>query len=579
MRLEQSSISRRNAPRAAQNGLVPGLLSRAAWRAGILTAAGIFALSSEAHATSWWWPENDDAVYIPAQPAPKRYQRKQPRLDTRQQKLLEKPTAKPRGPLVISISIDQQKLRVYDANGFFAETPVSTGMRGHSTPMGVFSVIQKNKWHRSNIYSGAPMPYMQRITWSGIALHAGAIPGYPASHGCIRMPNSFAIKMWGWTRMGARVIVTPGDITPTNFTHALLATRRTAPLDAPMASDPQKPSTSSKSDKAAAAEPAGAPAAGLHPELRAGILLDDPRPVKTADASAADRSAVLVMSDSRAQTTAATEPAPALGPANAEAHAEVMADTNASDDAAEQTAAVAKDGASESRPGAVDPATTASVAPPAQKPASGSNPQASEKASPSNAEAPSVQSADKVDGGPDATSQSSDVSKDLNKDQSRPGDAATTPAAELPAAKRGGGQIAVFVSGKDQKLYVRQNMTPLFDVPVEIAAGERPLGTHVFTAELAKDDGIRWTVVSLPASRRANESNSRHSKKALPTPVKASLETDGPAAALDRLTIPPEAMARITEAITTGASLIVSDQGITASGETGRGTDFIISHR
>ena len=122
--------------------------------------------------------------------------------------------AKPQGPLIIAVSIEQQKVRVYDANGLFAESPVSTGMKGHSTPMGVFSVIQKNKMHRSNIYSGAPMPYMQRITWSGIALHAGVLPGYPASHGCIRMPMAFAVKMWNWTRMGARVVITPGAITP-----------------------------------------------------------------------------------------------------------------------------------------------------------------------------------------------------------------------------------------------------------------------------------------------------------------------------------------------------------------------------
>ena len=78
-------------------------------------------------------------------------------------------------------------------------------MKGHPTPMGVFSVIQKHKMHHSNIYSGAPMPFMQRITWSGVALHAGVLPGYPASHGCIRMPMAFAVKMWNWTKMGARV--------------------------------------------------------------------------------------------------------------------------------------------------------------------------------------------------------------------------------------------------------------------------------------------------------------------------------------------------------------------------------------
>ena len=135
-------------------------------------------------------------------------------------------SAKPQGPLIIAISIEKQKVRIYDANGFFAETPISTGMRGHPTPMGVFSVIQKHKFHHSNIYSGAPMPYMQRITWSGVAMHAGVLPGYPASHGCIRMPMAFAVKMWNWTKMGARVIVTPGEMTPANFSHPLLAPRR-----------------------------------------------------------------------------------------------------------------------------------------------------------------------------------------------------------------------------------------------------------------------------------------------------------------------------------------------------------------
>ena len=106
---------------------------------------------------------------------------------------------------------------------------MSTGMKGHSTPMGVFSVIQKHKFHHSNIYSGAPMPYMQRITWSGVAMHAGVLPGYPASHGCIRMPMAFAVKMWNWTKMGARVIVTPGEMTPASFSHPLLVAQKVVP--------------------------------------------------------------------------------------------------------------------------------------------------------------------------------------------------------------------------------------------------------------------------------------------------------------------------------------------------------------
>ena len=163
---------------------------------------------------------------------------------------LKETNAKPQGPLIIAVSIDQQKVRVYDGNGLFAESPVSTGMKGHSTPMGVFSVIQKNKMHRSNIYSGAPMPYMQRITWSGVAMHAGVLPGYPASHGCIRMPMAFAVKMWNWTRMGARVIITPGAITPANFSHPLLVAQKVVPQPL-IANDPATDAPAVKSDKGA----------------------------------------------------------------------------------------------------------------------------------------------------------------------------------------------------------------------------------------------------------------------------------------------------------------------------------------
>ncbi len=116
--------------------------------------------------------------------------------------------------------------------------------------MGVFSVIQKHKFHQSNIYSGAPMPYMQRITWSGIAMHAGVLPGYPASHGCIRMPMAFAVKMWNWTRMGARVIVSPGQMSPQNFSHPLLASVRVPPQ--PAASLEPQTNVGDKADKGAA---------------------------------------------------------------------------------------------------------------------------------------------------------------------------------------------------------------------------------------------------------------------------------------------------------------------------------------
>ena len=119
-----------------------------------------------------------------------------------------------KGPLQIIISIADQRISVYDDGTLIARSSVSTGVPGHPTPIGVFSVIGKELWHRSNIYSAAPMPYMQRITWSGIALHAGVLPGHPASHGCIRLANDFAIRLWHLTRRGTRVIIARNDVHP-----------------------------------------------------------------------------------------------------------------------------------------------------------------------------------------------------------------------------------------------------------------------------------------------------------------------------------------------------------------------------
>src|SRR5258708_30418111 len=165
------------------------------WRIALLTLAGAAGTASEADAAVYFWWGWDPSYYyepgatIQRRPRVRRYQAKKFEAP-------EKESTKPQGPLIIAISIEKQSLKIHDANGFFAETPISTGMRGHPTPMGVFSIIQKHKFRHSNIYSGAPMPCMQRITWSGVAMHAGVLPGYPASHGCIRMPMAFAVKMW-----------------------------------------------------------------------------------------------------------------------------------------------------------------------------------------------------------------------------------------------------------------------------------------------------------------------------------------------------------------------------------------------
>src|SRR5947209_5297397 len=130
-----------------------------------------------------------------------------------------RPEPLPKGPLQIIISIADQRVSLFDNGALIARSSVSTGMEGHPTPLGVFSVISKQRWHRSNIYSSAPMPYMQRITWSGIALHAGVVPGHPASHGCIRLKHDFAIRLWHLTKRGTRVIITHDDVQPVEITN------------------------------------------------------------------------------------------------------------------------------------------------------------------------------------------------------------------------------------------------------------------------------------------------------------------------------------------------------------------------
>src|SRR5450432_4468025 len=125
-------------------------------------------------------------------------------------------------PVIAIVSLHNQRITVYDANGWILRAPVSSGQNGRETPAGIFSVIQKDADHHSNLYDDAFMPHMQRITWSGIALHGGPLPGHAASHGCVRMPYDFAEKLFDKTRIGMRVIISPNDAAPVEFTHPAL---------------------------------------------------------------------------------------------------------------------------------------------------------------------------------------------------------------------------------------------------------------------------------------------------------------------------------------------------------------------
>jgi hypothetical protein len=141
-------------------------------------------------------------------------------------------------PMTLVVSLSAQKVDVYRGTTLITTSQVSTGMPGHATKAGVFSILEKQRYHHSNIYSGAPMPFMNRITWSGTALHAGVVPGYPASHGCIRLPFAFAPKLFQITTVGEHVVVARDRPAPTLIEHPALFQPLPPPAPPVMAKEP-----------------------------------------------------------------------------------------------------------------------------------------------------------------------------------------------------------------------------------------------------------------------------------------------------------------------------------------------------
>jgi L,D-transpeptidase catalytic domain len=379
----------------------------------------------------------------------------------------------PAGPLIVVVSIGSQHVTVYDDGTPIMSGPVSTGMPGHPTPMGIFSVIQKDRYHHSNIYSGAPMPFMQRITWSGIAMHEGVVPGHPASHGCIRLTHDFASRLWTTTKMGVRVIVSPrNDVVPEPFDHASLVALATKPASPDVA----------------------APTAPAAPTLEKTEL-----PLPTYS--------------SLAPPAMPGQPRAALG--------EGLDVSGDSPLPAPEVVAV------DQQPSDMHPAVA----------------QAQPAAAPVVAPAPA-------------------------------------PAVFEKPLKPG--LVSLFVSRKLGKIYVRKGNDPVFDMPITISHPEQPIGTYLFTAGRADDNGkLRWLVSNVasgkstvePPKKVVGRRGARQEVVEAPAPVSPTSASE----ALDRIQIPQEALDRIAPYVTPGASLIVSDLGI--SGETGKDTDFIILAR
>lgn len=123
------------------------------------------------------------------------------------------------GPVVVVVSLDEQRAHVYRNGLAIGLSTISSGRKGHETPTGIFTILQRETAHYSNLYDDAPMPYMERLTWSGIAMHGGTLPGYPASHGCIRLPHAFAEKLFTVTRRGQTVVIANANVAPTEVVY------------------------------------------------------------------------------------------------------------------------------------------------------------------------------------------------------------------------------------------------------------------------------------------------------------------------------------------------------------------------
>lgn len=472
----------------------------------------------------------------------------------------------PTGPLLAVVSLGSQHVAIYGENGLVARSRVSSGMRGHRTPTGVFSIIQRRRRHYSNIYRGASMPYMQRITWSGIAMHAGVIPGYPASHGCIRLPYSFAKSLWGLTQMGTRVVVTPRDTKPFAITHNFLPTPKLYPNAAQISEQAEAPETTGTVELASldGAKNIGTTTAANAPDL-------DKKPaIVPTTLNPAEYAAVMKKQAVAEKLAAELSAKAALKTAN-------------------ETAKIAR--------GAVDDIKVAKSA------------LAAARTRVSKLAAEDLSEVRDSEGREAAAKAMAAAEKGLRQAHldfahARAREAVATRAAfdavetwkdavaaekfakaKVQEADRRGKAVSVFISKKEGRVFVRQDWKDVYEAPVTVRDADRPLGTHVYVALGAEPGGslLKWTAVTMPErgkakkkSRKRRRGKRAKNKVASPTtPNRHPPETA--AGALDRIEMPEDARRRISELLWTGASLIVSDNA--RSHEMGAYTDFIVLTR
>ena len=339
-------------------------------------------------------------------------------------------------PIMAIVSIKTQQVTFYDADGWILRAPVSTGIKGRETPAGVFAVIERDKDHHSTMYDDAWMPNMQRITWNGIALHGGPLPGYAASHGCVRMPYGFAERLFDKTRIGMRVIISPNDAVPADISHpALLQPNAEALAAAPARAQPLAREAAAAVKAADEAKKAAAIAARETASLTASLhKLERLKAGADAEFARADR----------ALTAAKTDQAKAHAEERKQNAAAKVAELGTQLDTAKEGAKSKLDAAAAAKDAAKEAATN--------------------KAAATRAASEAKLALEPV---------SIYISRATQKLYARRN-------THKPAPD-GGGEV----------------FDTSIEVPVTIRDPGRRIGTHVFTAMARSDSGLRWTVVTI----------------------------------------------------------------------------------
>ncbi len=339
-------------------------------------------------------------------------------------------------PIMAIVSIKSQQVTFYDADGWILRAPVSTGTTGRETPAGVFAVIEKDKDHHSTMYDDAWMPNMQRITWNGIALHGGPLPGYAASHGCVRMPYGFAEDLFDKTNIGMRVIISPNDATPVDFSHPALFV-------------PKK--------EAIAAAPARADTLSREAE-EAIRVADETKKIATSTAREAASLPASLRNLERLKKSADAELA--------------YADKVLAAAKTDQAKAKAEDLKQKAATKAADAATQLDTAKANAQPKRDAAAAAKDAA-----KAAATKKADAVKAATEAKLALEPVSVYISRSTQKLYVRRNT---HKPAPD-GGGEV----------------FDTSIEVPVSIRNPERPIGTHIFTAMAKSDSGLRWSVVTI----------------------------------------------------------------------------------